>query len=97
MIVRVTTFKAKAGADVNQLHTARDKGIDAVRTEPGLLFRHFFGFKDADGAQCGGSITIWDDDINQNNGHKKLKGHWADAEFKDQRDGDVDVQTFKIP
>jgi hypothetical protein len=97
MIVRVTTFKAKPGADVDQLHAARDEGMHALKKAPGLRFRHFFGFKDADGVQRGGTITIWDDNTHQNNGHNKLKSHWSDAEFKDERDGDVDVQTFNIP
>jgi hypothetical protein len=102
MIVRVSTFKAKPMSDVDELHAARDEGIYALKRAKGLRFRHFFGFKDAAGDQWGGSITIWDDDASneqyESDGDNKLKGHWNDQEFKDQRPSGTapSVYTFSI-
>jgi hypothetical protein len=100
MKVRVATFKAKANPDIDKLHAARDDGIYATKSQPGLRFRHFFGFKDANGQQWGGSITIWDDPSDgsdyESDGDTKLKGHWSDADFQGQRDGNVKVNVFDI-
>jgi hypothetical protein len=101
MIMRVSAFKAKPGADVDELHSARDEAIAALRRAPGLRYRHFFGFKDADGQQWGASITIWDGDASHpeyvNAGHDSIHAHWNDEKFKQQRPDESDAWVRNIP